>query len=225
MELTAGFVFTGAVIALQSSHACLADAIFLYRNGRCASACILGTIAGEHLGQFHWLIRKWEGMAQHPGSAECGEFAEGLRRDHEMMFRDGLVSLQYNVPQSLAQLTQQLASLKPEDPGFADVANKLRLAYKKIWNRAPAKFYELRTTAQYVTPTEGCRSWSSPQDLSSDQVHDLLLNVGNCYRICFMFCLTDYPDVVRMAEQLGIKAELEDYKNTWPPPEADKFKA
>jgi len=40
-----------------------------------------------------------------------------------------------------------------------------------------------------------------------------------------MFGLTDYPDVVRMAEQLGIKAELEDYKNTWPPPEADKFKA
>lgn len=224
MELTRDFILKGGVIALQSSHACLADAIFLYRSGKCASACILGTVAGEHLGQFLWLIRKWEGMAQHSRSAECGEFAEDLRRRHETMFRDGLVSLQYNVPQSLAQLTQQLANLKPEDPEFAKVAEKLRLAHKKIWNRAPTKFYDLRTRAQYVTPTENCRRWNSPQDLSSEQVHDLLLNVGNCYRTILMLGLRDYPEVMRVAEQLGIKAELEDYKNTWPPPEGDAFK-
>lgn len=221
--MTRDYILKGAVHSLHSAWSFLRDAVFLYRDTRYPSACVLGTIAGEHLGQCQWLLRRWRSTSPGAGPLNCHDFEAKLERDHKTMLKDGLVTLQYGGPKSLARLSQRLSELSPHEAEYLSVAEELRRSHEKIWNRAPDKFYKLRTRAQYVKPISDCKDWISLSAISLGETHDLLLNVGNCYRFIWYSNFLQEPEIVKTMGEMGLRENLEDAKSTWPPPEGDVY--
>lgn len=217
------YILRGAVHSFHSAWSFLRDGVLIYRNARYSSACVLGTIAAEHLGQCQWLLRTWQRATEHSPGLDRRKFIAELKRYHPQMLKDGLVTLEYGAPKHLADLGIRFAKLKPGDPDYSSVADEYMKSHEKIWKKAPAKFYDLRISAQYVKPTDDCKEWKSPAAVGSVEVHDLLLNVGNCYRFLLYLRFLKEPPLVKGITEMGVKKTLEDVKSTWPPPEGDAF--
>jgi hypothetical protein len=215
------YVLKGAVHSFHGALSFLHDSVLLFRNARYAGACVLGTIAGEHLGQSQWLLKVWQESAECSTGLDCRKFQTELKRDHERMLKDGLVSLQYKASEHLDQLGIRLAELKPGDPDYRGVADEYKKGHENIRRRAPAKFHGLRIKSQYVKPADDCRGWVLPSTIGPTEVHDLLINVGNCYRVLLYCRFLKEPPLLKAISDLGIREALEDASCTWPPPEAD----
>jgi AbiV family abortive infection protein len=221
--LNPDYILKGAVHSFHSAWSFLRDAVLLYRNSRYSGSCVLGTIAGEHLGQCQFLLGAWEHSLKQSSKGDCKKFQKDLARDHEQVLKDGMVALQYACPPRLAELGFRLSGLKPEDPDYRAVADEWTKGHEKIRRKAPSKFYNMRINAQYVKPTPDCQRWHSPMNVSPAEVHDLLLNIGNSYRTFLFFFFLKDPRLLNEISELGIRGDLEDVRSTWPmpPPGAD----
>lgn len=212
-------LLVGAIYSMESARSFLKDAILLYREGRCSTSCVLGTIAAEHLGQCHWLLPKWTKTNREAGRLDCKTLKNELERGHERMLRDGFVALQYGVPKPLS--FEILTTLPAGTPEYAKAAERLEKAHKKVRARFPKKFLDLRIRAQYVKPSINCHQWGRPGQVGSTEVHDLLPNVGISYRVTLYFRFLNSAEVVSKLSEVGLKAAFQDVTSTWAPPEGD----
>lgn len=201
-EAQAVDLLTGIVSSLHCAQKMQQDAVALFRQKRFASACILGTIALEHVGQTSWLVGRFLELQQ---GKRCSwdSLRRIVKRDHEKMIADGLSTLEFGLPK-LYEKSKELEELWE--------------TVKKVMNRAPAKFLKLREKAQYVKPADGPNKWNYPLDLTREEVHDLLLNVGNNYRT-LLFNLLQIKPVSGRIGAMGLRNALEDPRGIWPPPE------
>lgn len=210
------FVLKGAVLSLRATKQYLRDAVTLFHADAHAGACVLATIALEHLGQCGWLVRQWSANSK-LSELSCDHFKKRLERDHCKKIDDGLMTLTTPIPASLAKVTERLAELTPTHPDYAGLAEQWEMAHQKMRRNAPNRFHTLRVRAQYVDPRSDCGDWASPLEVKKEQAGDLLLNVANSYRTFLLLTLEkQFPAFMKIVDDMGIRSELEDTTGVWP---------
>lgn len=212
MVVTNDFLAQGAIRSFEAARIYEVDAVCLYREGRHASACVLGVIAVEHVGQVSWLLRMLRSGASRPTSADFRK--RWKNRDHEKRLSDGLIAFTFSTPTGVMQL-------KDEE----HIARACQAAEAK-GRRLPSEFHNLRTGAQYVQPSGlvarsgGDLGWSSPTGTLPEKAHELLMDAANSYGAMLMLISRD-SQLVRVAQELGVWSSLSDTRGLFPPPEGD----
>jgi AbiV family abortive infection protein len=194
-------LISGIAHCLLSARQFQRDAVVFFQQGSLASACVLGTIALEHIGQAFWLLARWRELRD-GGQVPWSELRKQMRRDHEGRLRDGLAYFLIEIPPSLIK-----------DPGA------MWDLFQRFKKRAPASFHSLRASAQYVEPSERRHEWVTPLAVSEKQVHDLLFNTANCYITALgMMKIESFR---KRADQLGVQGTLLETRDLWPRPKGD----
>lgn len=203
MNLTAKNLRIGAIYCAENALFSLRDANTLFRKARYASSCVLGIIALEHLGKCMWLLDKAHSAAQVNRKIDSTKIKEESKK-HDKMLKYGLVSFEFGLPFQAV-----------------DASLAMKVVTKRM-KRAPTDFYDLRIRAQYVDLASS-NEWNRPPQVEKGKVHDLLLNVGNCYRFILYSFLLRQPDVTRTMQEIGLLDTLKGItpRCTWPPPEGD----
>jgi AbiV family abortive infection protein len=210
MKINNDDLVRGAIYSLETALEFLRDANQLYLEGHYASACIFGTNAREHLGRTIELLEL--SLNSPAGDTNVGEFKKQFERDHESKLRKSGIVWSGRVPDSL--------SLPADTAEFENKAQDIAKGLRKLINREPAKIHGLRCQAQYADIDEE-KNWNRPHQIKPEYVHDMLFDVGNCYRGIFIFILPKYRAAVDCANQLGLFDKLNDFTGTFPRPEGD----
>ena len=200
-------VLEGAVVSLRLVKHYLRDAYLLFRAGSYAGACVLGTVAFEHLGQCRWLMEQWD-RKSNLQATDCAKFKKSLEREHQHKIQDGLITLTMPISPTLAKMTEKMSKLDPSDPDLPKLAKEWEKAHRKMRGSAPLQLHDLRIRAQYLSLDTSCHDWISPLQVKKEEVELLLLNAGNAYRTMLLMSLARIMHEALHDPTVGVESGL-----------------
>lgn len=74
-----------------------------------------------------------------------------------------------------------------------------------------------------MNPDKTYTQWTSPTQISQEQVKKLLQNVGTDNRVVAMTQMNEVNPVGKVIDQFGLRSFLQDYRTTWLTEDWNKF--
>ncbi len=216
-RITREFILEGAVRAIYASRVFLIDAIFLYENQHYGAAYVVGVIATEQLGRATWMMAKYNELkATNDLSTQRRKFATTLRQiKHMDNLRKGVMSSTMKSTPETIQLSNIIQTSPANSPEQIKAFERQREIYLTQFEETIRTYHHTREQTQYVNPDKTYKQWTSPTQVTPEQVKALLQNVGTDNRVASMFYLDPASDMGKMVDKLGMRSYLQDYKTTW----------
>jgi len=216
-QITREFILEGAVRAIQASRVFLIDAIFAYENDHLSSAYIMGIIAAEQLGRAMWMVVRYHEMVdKNELITDAEQFARSLRNiRHRENLRKGVMSYKFQITPEMEKLNEIIQSSQPNSPEQIKAFEQYSHISHQYYEDMIEAYHLTREQIQYVNPDNTYAQWTSPTQVTQEQVKKLLQNVGTDNRVVAMTQMEENNPAGKMVDQLGLRSFLQDYKATW----------
>lgn len=219
--ITREFVLEGAVKAIHASRVFLIDALFQYRNQRYPSAYITGIIAAEQLGRAMWMIVRYHEMVKNnEQSTDAKKFAKELRNvPHRQNLRKGVMSYAMPINEEMQKLNNIIQTSAPNSPEPKASLEQYSKICRQYYEDMIEAYHLTREQIQYVNPDPSFTHWTSPTQITQEQVRKLLENVGIDNRVVTITQMDEANPVGKEVDRVGLRSYLLDLTTTYTPEE------
>jgi hypothetical protein len=206
-KVTRELVLEGIVRHTVEARVRLEDGLSLFEQARYGSAVILGTIALEDIGRAYWLAPLADDASGRAKFTVQSLAKELKGMNHEEILKRGLNGLSIdNAPTINEQALRRTHGADWEKALARNVA-----ATKKLHNKAPAAFYNTRTSAQYPALDEAGCSWKSSTDVTVAEARRTMRGAAENLYLIQTFCLNKIAGLRELSRKLGLEDATFDY--------------
>jgi AbiV family abortive infection protein len=193
MNLTADFLFQGAVFASEQAGILLYDGIELFKKKRYSSSMILGVYSREEIGRARILLEQWNNVTC--GQVVTDKNLKVLIGDHLSKLKAGQFAIS---AKSFRAPKRELTKLSAEQVGRPWLVPRDAEHYKELHrrmegaaSRVARSLHKQRLLSIYVGISGDNKAWNRPCRANRSEAHALLYYLSMDYMFLYFSFRSD----------------------------------